>query len=250
MPQRFIGVYSFPKSGSTWMRHIISASVRQSPATKIVPDIYDQSIVDHPVSVGGQETFSYKSHSKLEMTKVGGRTFRNGLILYIVRHPLDVFLSQLNHVSENVHRDPQILAPCVSVEDVVARGDLPLFFWAFCVFETLLPTFSNCGSWFENTSNWRAMAEAEPDRVLIVRYEDLVAQGAAALGPFARQVGWSDADVEVGFKRANASTKPNGKFFWKQVVGNYRNFLPDEMIDRFYRMHGAALTPFGYTLDG
>jgi hypothetical protein len=246
MAPRFVGLYSFPKSGSTWIRQIIAQSVQQGKTKEIVPDIYEQSIFDHPVTVAGQETIFYKSHSKLETTKAGGQSFRNDLILFIVRHPLDVFMLQLNHVSENVANDPMIRAPCVSVDDVVLRGDLPLFFGAFCVFGTLSPGFADCGSWFVNTANWRAKAEAEPDRVLIVRYEDLLEKGAAALEPFQRRVGLTDAELARGFTKAISNTRQNGKFFWKQVAGNYKNYLSDEMIDRFNGMLGNALRPFGY----
>ena len=72
-----------------------------------------------------------------------GRAFANDLVLYIVRHPLDVFLSQLNYVSANVTANPNIMLPCNSVEDVIARGDLDLYFGAFSVFGTLQPGFAD-----------------------------------------------------------------------------------------------------------
>ena len=141
------------------------------------------------------------------------------------------------------------MIPCVSVEDVVESGNLDLFFGAFCVYGTLQPQFADAGSWFTNALNWKAKADAEPERVLIVRYEDIASHGPDALLGVASRIGLQPDDLKRGFDIAKAQTKPDGKFFWKQMAGNYRNVLLPEFIERFSQLHGDTLEKFGYATD-
>jgi len=250
MVEKVVGVYSFPKSGNTWMRHIIGKSIGDGSAYEVVPDIYTNPIWEHPVSLNGVETVFYKSHSKNETTQAHGRQFTNDFVLYIVRHPLDVFLSQLNYVSDNVTANPNIKTPCKSVDDIVAAGDLDLYFGAFSVYGTLQPQFADAGSWFDNALAWKSRAEADPDRVFIIRYEDVVNRKAEALEEVMSRVGITPEQLALGFDTAAAQTQPDGKFFWKQKAGNFLDTLPDYMIKRYCSMFRSELAKFNYDESG
>lgn len=246
MAEMIVGVYSFPKSGNTWMRHILGKALKLENIYKQIPDAYTDPIWDKAIDVGGRSMIIYKSHSKNELKNIQGREFENDLLLYIVRHPLDVFCSQLNFVSDNVMSDGKIMLPCESVSAIVEQGTLDLFFGAFCTYGTLQPTFADAASWFVNAEQWRARANAEPDRVFVVRYEDMMNQGAAALAPFGKELGLTEADLAASMEDARASTKPDGKFFWKQKTGNYKDLLSEDMIERFETIYKDRLTPLGY----
>jgi hypothetical protein len=246
---RAIGVISFPKSGNTWARAIITRALGETDAAAVVPTIYKGSIWQHPVQVGGQRTVFFKSHAATEPGRNAGRDFRSAHVLYLMRHPLDVFLSFLNWASGNVAAIPHLAIPCDSVEGVIARGELDLYFGAFCLYGTLQPQFADAGSWFRNTAFWLDRAAAEPDRVSLVRYKDMLDRGAEVLEPFARQVGLPLPALHRGFAAAAADTARDGRFFWRQEAGLYRRLLPPAMIARFAALHGASLARAGYPAD-
>ena len=56
-------------------------------------------------------------------------------------------------------------------------------------------------------------------------------------------------NIALGFKAALNNTKLNGKFFWKQKVGNYRDLIPSDLIDRFRYLFDKPLVDLGYTKD-
>lgn len=247
-----VGIYSFPKSGNTWMRAILGNAIERPDGKSgldSIPDIYTTPIWNTPVDIVGRKTVLYKSHGKNEANTANGRDFVNDLVIYVQRHPLDVFLSHLNFVSANVTKNPHIMLPCDSVEIVIERGELDLYFGAFCVFGTLQPQFADAGSWFTNAENWHARAVADPNRVMIVRYEDMVQHGPDSLSAIAAKIGLTHAQIENGFKRAGAETRADGKFFWKQKAGHFREVLSQAMIDRFFDIYAGRIAPLGYVND-
>ena len=249
MNTKVIGLYSFPKSGNTWVRNIIANAVGRDDVHRAIPDIYNGSIWEHPVKVGNRNVVFYKSHSKNEVTKAYGRQFKNTQVIYITRHPLDVFLSQLNYISDNVMGEAGVVLPCQSVDDIIRRGDIDLYFSAFCTFGTLQPRFCDAGSWVENTQYWTARQRSEPERILILRYEDISENGIDAVRDIATRIDVPANNIALGFKAALNNTKLNGKFFWKQKVGNYRDLIPSDLIDRFRNLFDKPLVDLGYTKD-
>jgi hypothetical protein len=241
---KIYGIYSFPKSGNTWVRNILAGAIKTSSNySEVVPDVYESSIWKSPIVLNGEESVIYKSHSKDELRQNDGKPVHNDGIVYIIRHPLDVFSSQLNYVSDNVTSNPNIMLPCASVDDVIEKGNMDLFLGAFSTFGTLQPGFADAGSWFVNAGNWLARAEAEPDRVVIVRYEDMLEFGPSAFEPALKLMGIPLEDLTDGFTTAKKNTAPDGKFFWKQKAGTHKDILSQEMIDRFmetYADHPAV----------
>lgn len=249
MNTKVIGLYSFPKSGNTWVRNIIANAVGSDDVHTAIPDIYRGSIWKHPIKVGKHDVIFYKSHSKDEVTEAHGRKFKNTQVIYIVRHPLDVFLSQLNYISDNVMGEAGVVLPCKSVDDIIRRGDIELYFGAFCTFGTLQPRFGDAGSWVENTQSWAARQQSEPERILFLRYEDISKNGIDALKDIATRIDVPENTIARGFEAAQNNTKLNGKFYWKQKVRNYRDLLPPELIDRFRSLFDKPLINLGYTED-
>lgn len=249
MKTKVIGLYSFPKSGNTWVRHILTSALGQKNPKHAIPDIYKDSIWQNPIPLNGDKITIYKSHSKTEMTEAQGRKFKNNHVIYIVRHPLDVFLSQLNYLSDNVMKQAHTALPCQSVDDIISRDHMDLYFGAFCTFGTLQPEFHNAGSWLENTQYWTAQKKAEPNRITIIRYEDISTHGVMALAELSVKLGVSNDALSSGFNAAEESTKLDGRFFWKKKTKNYREMLPPMLIERFRRLFNEPLTTLGYYED-
>ncbi|MBO6871998.1 MAG: sulfotransferase domain-containing protein [Balneola sp.] len=243
---KIYGIYSFPKSGNTWMRHIVSNLIGCENAYDTVPDVYSDNIWNNPVKINSDNVVFYKSHSRSILANAHGRAFEHDHIFYIVRNPLDVFLSQLNYVSDNVTSDQNICVPIASVDSVLQAGNLNLFFGAFCVFGTLQPKFADAGNWFENAEFWKQKSEANPDRVTYLRYEDLLENGVEEVAKVAEKIGVERSRVEFAYQQSNSQTRPNGKFFWKQKSGNYLEYLPLELVHRFWYLNQDRLKRLGY----
>ena len=244
---KIVGVYSFPKSGNTWVRQILSGALGGHPPHVTVPDIYTHSIWENPVDIAGRKTILYKSHSKHDVRNAYGRKFTNDLVIYIVRHPLDVFCSQLNYISGNLTSDKNIMIPCNSVESVVSSGNIDLFFSCFCVYGTLTPGFADAGSWFDNTSMWLQRMHESPAKVILLRYEDLFEDIRALEGAFER-IGLTKEELSKGLEFSQKNTKKDGKFYWRKSTGTYKELLPRELIQRFYELHRNPLDKLGYSL--
>lgn len=243
-----IGIYSFPKSGNTWMRHIIAAAAGRS-LVDAAPDIYKDKLFESRIRIGNVVRYFYKSHRHQEQTSFKRLQFENAGLIYLLRHPLDVFLSQLNYLSRNVAESDRFQIPCDSVESVIANGDLDIFFSTFLALGSLRPGFKEAGSWFESAAWWTRQA-ATDRRIAIVRYEALKTDPQGALAPAAAVIGVDLETLMKGYAGAGQETQIDGKFFWKQTSGHYRDYIPEAMIARFAKHHGAFVRSLGYSLDG
>jgi len=151
---------SFPKSGNTWTRFLIANLVHpETPANwanihALVPDpdgtakkIFDQ--MERPRIIKSHECFDP----------------RYPRVMYIVRDPRDVALSQYHY-----HRKCMKIADDYPMEKFVDR---------FIAGQTCPH-----GSWGENVATWLATRKNDP-RFLLLRYEDLIADTARELGKIA-----------------------------------------------------------------
>lgn len=243
---RTIGLYSFPKSGNTWLRQTLAGAAGERMA-RAVPGMHRHDAIGNPVSIGGKTFRFYKSHGKTELTSHQNQPLVNDGIIYVLRHPLDVFLSYLNYQSSNVTGSNRFLIPCDNVEDIIARGDLDLYFSVFIAFGTLDPNFGEAGSWFDNVSYWSQRA-ANDKQVVLIRYEDMHGDVARTLAPVADLLEIDIGELLRGFEIAQNRTQLDGRFFWKQKAGNYRDLIPSSLVERFDKHHGDFVRGLGYTL--
>jgi len=165
-----IFLVSFPKSGNTWTRFLLANLVRpDTPATfanihQLIPDPSgtskrEFSRVPRPRII--------KSHDPFDP--------RFPRVIYIVRDPRDVALSQYHY-----HRMRKKLADESPVSEFVTR---------FIAGKTCPH-----GSWGENVLTWVATRRGDP-RFLLLRYEDMVADTPRELRKIADFIGMS-ADSE------------------------------------------------------
>ena len=75
-PRQVIGLYSFPKSGNTWLRAIIAglAKMPNDPGTlqKYVTDTQYGRVLENPWPYQGTKWYIYKSHFKAPLTEHKG----------------------------------------------------------------------------------------------------------------------------------------------------------------------------------
>jgi Sulfotransferase domain len=250
LPEQIVGLYSFPKSGNTWLRAIIAgiAGIPDGPGTlqKYVTDTHYGKVVETPWEFQGTNWYFYKSHHKNVLTEHKEQQFVTNKIVYIHRHPLDVFMSYLNFVSNNV--SPQAGASLnISFDKVedLSPGDMEKLFSLYVAHGTIFPQNKTFGSVFENIQNFKDL-RAKDGNVHIVRYEDLIDNFEGTVNGICQFVGFRDVDVMKVFTDAEKRTGKNGKFFWKKQKDNYKNYLTEDQIKRFYRVYAAEMESLGY----
>lgn len=249
MTVQYAGLYSFPKSGNTWMREIIAALLFGD--REDIPDMHEGPIHKAPTAIvqGSRTVRFYKSHRLSPLETTGGQAIDHFGFIYIVRHPLDVFLSYLNYLrvdSERLHVRAHV--PYVSVGDLIKSGDIELFLDCFILYGTVQPDFVAPGSWFDNVRHWQTDV-ATPERpVIILKYEDMVRNAAGTYDALAAFLGVDADRIDTAVKKANQKTRIDGKFFWKQQPGLYKEMLPPALIRKFEKFHGETVRSLGYEL--
>jgi hypothetical protein len=239
-----IFLVSFPKSGNTWTRFLL-ANLRfpDEPATwaninRLIPDPTgtakrDFDRLPRPRIIKSHECFDP----------------RYPRVIYIVRDPRDVVLSQYHY-----HRKIRKLADESPLEPFVTR---------FLAGETCPH-----GSWGQNVATWLYTSEESP-RFLLLRYEDLVADTAreltkvatflqltAALEQIAQAVERSSADrmrqMEKKQTDKNDLVKGSRKdlsFVRAAGSGGWRSELPAAMVARIEAAWGPLMQRLGYELS-
>ncbi|HSZ60854.1 MAG TPA: sulfotransferase domain-containing protein [Terriglobales bacterium] len=239
-----IFLVSFPKSGNTWTRFLL-ANLRfpDEPATwaninRLIPDPTgtpkrDFDRMPRPRIIKSHECFDP----------------RYPRVIYIVRDPRDVVLSQYHY-----HRKIRKLDDESPLEQFVTR---------FLAGETCPH-----GSWGQNVATWLYTSEASP-RFLLLRYEDLVANTArelvkvasflqlsAGLEQIAQAVERSSADrmrqLEKKQTDKNELVKGSRKdlsFVRAAGSGGWRSELPAPMVARIEAAWGPLMQRLGYELS-
>jgi Sulfotransferase domain len=238
-----IFLVSFPKSGNTWTRFLL-ANLRfpNEPATwaninRLIPDPTATSKKDFDRMPRPR---IIKSHECFDP--------RYPRVVYIVRDPRDVVLSQYHY-----HRKLRKIEDDSPLETFVTR---------FLAGETCPH-----GSWGQNIATWLYTSEESP-RFLLLRYEDLIADTAKELakvvnflqfpaGPelIAQAVERSSADRMRSMEKAqtdkNGLVKGSRKdlsFVRAAGSGGWRSELPAAMVARIESAWGPLMKHLGYEL--
>lgn len=249
---RDVFVASYPKSGTTWMQNVVyqlASGGRENEAhiSKFAPFLEaDRSwqdavaeladdVQEHQSRLGWRIFNTHLLHSMLPP----GQSAR---LIYVCREPKDVVTSEWHHFSH--------MAP----EDGGFTGDLEAFVRTWLAGE--LPY----GAWEPHVSAWLECAAADP-RVLLVRYEHMVAEPLATLRRIAQHLALPISEAELRervlprvsfeYMKAHASAftpvsvrwldKGTGfEFIRKGRVGDSAELLSDEHRDAVERSCGEV----------
>jgi len=254
---KLIEISSYPKSGNTWTRTLVRELLKGCTGTDVELPLSvhkeksDIREMGKPVALPGtQETFLfYKSHV------VNSPGLTPDCILYIYRHPLDVFLSSLNflyHRSKNLpkKRNDELFlnGRPKPVEQIVADGEMNFYFDRFCddlgvsFYRDMLGDKAN---YFDHVFD--AM---ERDNSVVMRYEDLLEDTDSVIKAKASEAtGYDFVDTKINFAKVDADTVNNSKrknFFWKATKGTRFEMLSDEQIAAFETKYKDKLARLGY----
>ena len=248
MEKKFIsedltGIYSFPKSGNTWVRYFINSLFEFGDVSKICPDMYANGLPKIHGNLNGESFSFYKAHSKKINSKFHGVPLTHKAVIYIIRNPLDVFLSYLNYMLR-IADNSSYSIKYNSFEDVIAQDDIDLFFKSFCLFGTIDPKFIDAGSWIENVDYWLFGKHDFP--VIVLRYEKMLEDPFNEFSKLGELLNFSDDDLKRSLSTADEKTQIDGNFFWKRNHGGYKEYLSDYQIKYFKGKHYNILEKTGY----
>jgi hypothetical protein len=264
---------SYPKSGNTWLRAFLANYFIDSPVPVSINEMQKISFGDssapayadlgrcdprlldpdqvaalrerHLERVSGRGKINFvKTHNA--NIRVGGRRLIPPRLtmaaIYLIRDPRDMVLSYADHFA---------LDPDAAAAAIAAPGNR--------VPSNSRTVMQFLGNWSDHVRSWTRTREF---RVLVLRYEDLLAAPAAQFEKVLRLIGAPiDAAVleqatrfasfEVlaaqeaadGFREKGAT---QDRFFRKGAAGQWRDALPEAAATRIRADHGAVMRRHGY----
>lgn len=231
-------IASYPRSGNTLVRitlsRILLSAQEQSNLDRNFPEyVNSTSFPVGGVSFSGASgnVVFLKTHWKAPI--VSSRSPWAGAT-YLVRHPVDVFLSGMNYLfikrnevasfKEFFGADgPQ------RVEDLAEANKLDAYLQRFVDDRGLKPFQFISGTWVDNVLGWRSETARG---ATLVRYEDLVMNLPQVMSSILARTGVSQSDEQIrrGITQAIEATRPNGEFFWRGSTHTRHAFFTDSRI--------------------
>ena len=265
---------SYPKSGNTWLRAVLTNYQQEAGQPASINalvggfltsrDVFDDYVglpsadltdgeilrlrpLLHELLAAELPTPTFvKVHDACVRTPAGPlfpRAATAGAI-YLVRNPLDVAPSYAHHAHWSIERTVAELNRPAAVSGA-KRGLRP------CLPEVR-------GTWSAHVSSW---LEAELP-VHVVRYEDMLADPAAAFGAIVRHAGlaWDQSRLEraidhARFDRLRAQEQEEGfrerqptapSFFRSGTAGGWRTALTPAQVRSLVDAHAPVMERFGY----
>ena len=269
---------SYPKSGNTWIRAFLANLVanRATPVPlselpsygriEADPELYSRVAgkpsteldfdalcalrpqVAAAIVAEAPRTVFVKTHSMAGMHEGTALITPQGTAgaIYVVRNPLDVAISMSHHFAIDLDAAIEYLG-----DERAATENSNLFVTEFL------------GSWSQHVKSW---TDAESDRVIIVRYEDLIEKPAKAFGRVAKLVGVDNDRARITRAIAHASfaslsnmEKRDGfvevpikgkRFFRAGRINQWREALTREQVERVIGRHREQMQHFKYVPAG
>ncbi|TND09664.1 MAG: sulfotransferase [Bacteroidetes bacterium] len=225
-------IVSFPKSGNTWMRFLLANMLRPEGKwnfrniDSIVPDVYSArdavNALARPRFVKAHHAW-YNDYPKT---------------IYIVRDYRDVLVSYY-------HYQVALKAWTGSFPGFIAKAD----------------TLHDFGSWKEHVEHALDFAEKNPERLLFLRYEDLlekpeeIIREVAAFCGITLSIPAAEIITRCDFSALQDQEKKHGsafmdksekQFFREGKSGNWRQYFNDEDHALIMRTYGNLLKKLGY----
>jgi hypothetical protein len=239
-----IFLVSFPKSGNTWSRFLLANLLypeRGATFANIHRLVLDPTDTTKRDFERMPRPRVIKSHECFDP--------RFGRVIYIVRDPRDVAISQYHY-----HR---------KIMKIVDDSPLENFVTRFLAGETCPH-----GSWGQNVVTWLGASEGSP-RFLLLRYEDMLADTARELAKIVTFLGISvdPEQIAQAVEKSSAArmrkleeaqtddcelTKGSRKdlrFVRAARSGGWRSELPESMAARIEAAWGPLMQHLGYELS-
>ncbi len=277
MQGNLVWLSSYPKSGNTWLRALLShlilphnetielnnlvvgrhaasrslvEQLEHICASELLPDELSEARISsyHQLAIVSPEMHFLKVHDDYCHLADGRAMFPVELsrgVIHIVRNPLDVAVSLSHHLS-------------VPIEVAVSHLNEGLEFATEPgrLFRQLPQVLSN---WSEHVGSWINQKDIP---ILVIRFEDLLESAEAEL---AKVIDFLKLDFDFSeleraaqlsrFERLQRRETESGfferpaamrRFFRSGKAGQWKRVLPSPLVDRVLAQHGQMMTEFGY----
>lgn len=232
---------AYPKSGSTWLRFLLTTALTGEAvgfdrAGELAPAIGRHRDAPTLLIGGGRLIHSHERRRSV----VPGQRPR---IVYLVRDARDVAISYYHHMQ-------RWGAAGLALDDYI-----PAF---------LDSGAASFGTWQGHVISWLTLVQANPATMMVIRYEEMLADPAATVTAVSEHFGWGLSPGSVA--RAVTSNTPQAMrereaaskvladapspvpFVRSASSGNWRNLLSATSLRLFDQLAGKALTSAGYPL--
>jgi hypothetical protein len=281
-PSGIIWIASYPKSGNTWVRvflhnlmliqnsmplddndlaQVAAVAVSEASLVPLFQQVMGKPVTEAKVEEIAaarpkvQETVRAKSSGPalIKTHNLFGAAFDIPIInahasvgaVYIVRNPLDVVLSLQDHLGSTL---PEAILAMESDN--------------FATLTDARQVYELWGSWSQNVETW---SRQPAERVLVVRYEDMLDNPIQTFGLISHHLlqapGKADLALAIersSFKRLNAQEQavgfrektPRGSAFFRVGrSGQWREHLTEDQIRRIVARHHVQMERHGYLTD-
>lgn len=246
--ERWIGVFSFPRSGNTWMRTLLCRALNYvGPLSTGAPDLRADRLPGDVLSDDQGARFRFfKSHERWLPAEQDGVP-RTDCVIYLYRNPFDVFLSQASLLLRvRGHQNPALRLRESSLE-ACSSETIHTLFSVFATFGTLAPNFTEAGSWFEHVGLFTSLSEMDGVPLVLVRYEDLVSSPMETLAETFREASISVSDLESALASVDRETAVGSDpFFWRRSVDFGAPYLDAAIRQQFCTREAHLLERLGY----
>ncbi|MBI2299903.1 MAG: sulfotransferase domain-containing protein [Armatimonadetes bacterium] len=274
---------SYPKSGNTWMRALLTNYRRDAPEPADIDELdggptassrawfdewagveasaLDDECIDRLrpgvyrcLAREAPDVHPMKCHDAWRRTDRGEPMFpaeATAGVVYILRNPLDLVASCANHWG-------------LGIEESAARLNDPGMALARSLGGLSDQLRQRMGCWTGHVRSW---VDESGLPVHTVRYEDLRADPCGVFGGVVRFIGLAfDAErvrravAFSGFDELRRQEEAHGfrerpaggtdRFFRRGEVGGWRDELPDEIAQRIVAAHAPMMRRFGYLEGG
>ena len=250
---------SYPRSGNTWMRHLIRHYFDRRSASLYREEKGAPNLLKNEDGSFGPAFSEYQTQyppitTRLRLVNRCGpilskqlrchlgasdehfflkthelpyeRYFNGECIIHLVRHPGAVFWSYYNYIRDN---EPEV-APNLTIEDVT-KGQVPF------------------GSWNKHNERWLECGKALGDRFLIFSYEQL-ASGEAKFCEKVSSLTGLPIRRDVGsFPRFEHWHRTAPALFRRGKVEEWKSHLSESQLELIELLHGSIMDKLGYTLS-
>lgn len=243
---RVLWLYSYPKTGSTWVRRVIQEILAPELSPFEAISSVQHILPTDPVrfDIWNAETAIFKTHNPPGYPAAGRDALENSGYISVYRHPLDVLLSSLNY--SFIKGEGRIFKDGIlkNVDQIIEDDEIGHYISQFIRHQGCRPYVKYCGGYGDYYRNWKPVAAQGPH--LMLRYEDIVADKVKAVASIARFLGRENADCTKIFERIEEKTAIDGRFHWRKKAYNFEGYVPRRFVSKFERSCADLLDYFGY----
>lgn len=254
---RLVEISSYPKSGNTWTRFLVKELFDSLLNSNAPPPISENKIKGNDLR---SEVYPFKLPEKEELVgfykshHVNLVSAQPNSILYVYRHPLDVFLSSLNFLynqsarfSESRRAEVFLNGVAKPVEKIVEDGEMDYYFDRFCMdlgtsfYRDML---AEKAGYFDHIEHALSL-----DHTTAITYESLIEDAESVIkASIGTMLEFDFSGVELDLNRVNDKTvnSPRTAFFWKAKTGTRFDFISEDQVKHFESIHNDRLGRIGY----